>query len=74
MTISLTAGATLQQVQQFARHSMIVTTQIYAHNLEQCRNPCLAKIVSQIMQSARSDSTRNRYRYEDEWTAEMTED
>ena len=74
VTISLTAGATLQQVQQFARHSLIVTTQIYAHNLEQCRNPCSAKIVSQIMQSARSGRTRNRYRYEDEWTAEMTKD
>lgn len=74
VTISLTAGATLQQVQQFARHSLIVTTQIYAHNLEQCRNPCSAKVVSQILQSARSESIRRRYRYENERISEMTED
>ena len=74
VTISLTAGATLQQVQQFARHSLIVTTQIYAHNLEQCRNPCSAKIVSQIMQSASSGRIRRQYRCADERIQEVTED
>ena len=49
VTISLQAGATLQQVQQFARHSLIATTQIYAHNLEQCRNPCSAKIARLLL-------------------------
>jgi len=40
ITLSLQAGATLQEVQQFARHSSINTTQIYAHNLERLDNPC----------------------------------
>jgi site-specific recombinase XerD len=40
ITWSLQAGATLQEVQQFARHSSINTTQIYAHNLERLDNPC----------------------------------
>ena len=49
VTMSLEAGATLQQVQQFARHSLIVTTQIYAHNLERLRNPCSNKIASLLL-------------------------
>jgi len=40
ITLSLQAGATLQEVQQFARHSSINTTQIYAHSLERLDNPC----------------------------------
>ena len=54
VTISLEAGATLQQVQQFARHSLIVTTQIYAHNLEQCRNPCSDKIARLLLRNGGS--------------------
>jgi site-specific recombinase XerD len=30
----------LQEVQQFARHLNITTTQIYAHNLERLNNKC----------------------------------
>ncbi len=44
ITWSLQAGATLQEVQQFARHSSINTTQIYAHNLERLDNPCSTHI------------------------------
>ncbi len=42
VTLSLLGGNTLQEVQQFARHTNITTTQIYAHNLDrekiQCEN------------------------------------
>lgn len=40
MTLALKGGATLQQVQQFARHRLIETTLHYAHNLEYVQNPC----------------------------------
>ncbi|MCM1280222.1 MAG: site-specific integrase [Alistipes senegalensis] len=53
VTLSLKAGATLQQVQQFARHSLIITTQIYAHNLDRLRNPCSNKISRFLFQENR---------------------
>lgn len=40
VTLALLGGGTLQEVQQFARHTNIATTQIYAHNLERAANPC----------------------------------
>lgn len=40
VTLSLIGGNTLQEVQQFARHQNISTTQIYAHNLERLDNKC----------------------------------
>lgn len=40
VTIALTGGMTLQEAQQFARHSNIATTTIYAHNLERMNNRC----------------------------------
>ena len=40
ITNALKAGATLQQVQQFARHVSPSTTLIYSHNLEAVKNPC----------------------------------
>ncbi len=40
VTLALKAGATLQQVQQFARHRGYESTLRYAHNLEHARNPC----------------------------------
>ena len=40
VTLALKGGATLQQVQQYARHRQIETTLRYAHNLEHTRNPC----------------------------------
>jgi site-specific recombinase XerD len=48
ITLSLLAGASLQEVQQFARHSSIDTTQIYAHNLECLDNPCNVQITAAI--------------------------
>lgn len=53
VTISLEAGMSLQQVQQFARHSLIVTTQIYAHNLDRLHNPCSNKIANLLMRRER---------------------
>lgn len=38
VTISLIGGLPLDEVQQFARHKNISTTQIYAHNLERAKN------------------------------------
>ena len=40
VTLSLLGGNSLQEVQQFARHSNIATTQIYAHNLDRAKNKC----------------------------------
>lgn len=48
VTLSLLAGQSLQEVQQFARHSNIATTQIYAHNLDKMKNPCGNAIASAI--------------------------
>lgn len=40
VTLALLGGETLQEVQQFARHANINTTQIYAHNLDRAQNRC----------------------------------
>lgn len=48
VTLSLLGGATLQEVQQFARHSNIATTQIYAHNLDRMNNNCENTIAQAI--------------------------
>lgn len=38
VTLSLLGGLPLEEVQQFARHRHITTTQIYAHNLDRAKN------------------------------------
>lgn len=38
VTLSLIGGLPLDEVQQFARHTNISTTQIYAHNLDRAKN------------------------------------
>lgn len=48
VTLSLLGGKSLQEVQQFARHSSITTTQIYAHNLDRAQNNCEATIAKAI--------------------------
>lgn len=48
VTLALMNGRTLQEAQQFARHSNIATTQIYAHNLERINNQCENTIASAI--------------------------
>lgn len=40
ITLALMEGKSLQEVQQFARHSNISTTLIYAHNLDRINNSC----------------------------------
>ena len=48
VTLSLLGGNSLQEVQQFARHSNIATTQIYAHNLDRAKNQCENTIANAI--------------------------
>lgn len=48
VTLSLLAGKSLQEVQQFARHANIATTQIYAHNLDRAANQCSAAVAAAI--------------------------
>lgn len=48
ITIALQQGNTVQEVQQFARHSNINTTMIYAHNLERANNKCEESVANAI--------------------------
>lgn len=48
VTLALLAGNTVQEVQQFARHSNINTTMVYAHNLERANNNCEKSIANSI--------------------------
>ena len=48
VTIALLAGQSLAEVQYFARHSSISTTQIYAHNVDRLRSACEASISNAI--------------------------
>lgn len=48
VTLALLGGNSLQEVQQFARHSNIATTQIYAHNLDRANNQCESTIAQAI--------------------------
>lgn len=48
VTLALLGGESLQEVQQFARHTNISTTQIYAHNLDRAANKCEAVIADAI--------------------------
>lgn len=40
VTLALLAGLALAEVQHFARHSNIATTQIYAHNIDRIKSQC----------------------------------
>lgn len=48
VTLSLIGGLPLDEVQQFARHHNIATTQIYAHNLERLKNRSEETIANSI--------------------------
>lgn len=48
VTLSLIGGLPLEEVQQFARHRNISTTQIYAHNLERAKNRSEETIAASI--------------------------
>lgn len=48
VTLALLGGESLEEVQQFARHANITTTQIYAHNLERANNHCESTIARSI--------------------------
>lgn len=47
-TLALLGGSSLQEVQQFLRHSSINTTQIYSHNLNALNNSSALNIAAQI--------------------------
>ena len=48
VTLSLLAGKNLAEVQQFARHANIATTQIYNHALDKAKNGCSEAIANAI--------------------------
>lgn len=48
VTLALMGGESLEEVQQFARHANITTTQIYAHNLDRANNKCSNVIAKAI--------------------------
>ena len=48
VTLSLLAGRSLAEVQQFARHANIATTQIYNHSLDKAKNGCSEAIAKAI--------------------------
>lgn len=48
VTLSLIGGASLQETQQFARHSDISTTMIYAHNLDRMANTCNDRLANAV--------------------------
>ena len=48
VTLALLAGQDLAEVQHFARHNNISTTQIYAHNIDRMKSQCEAVIARAI--------------------------
>lgn len=48
VTLSLLGGKTLQEVQEFARHANISTTQLYAHNIDRVKNDCEETVAKAI--------------------------
>lgn len=48
VTLALLGGISLQEAQQFARHTDISTTQIYAHNLDRMKNQSESTIARAI--------------------------
>lgn len=52
VTLALKNGATIQEAQQFARHSNIATTLIYAHNLDRAKNKCSSAIAGAVFAGA----------------------
>lgn len=48
VTLSLLAGKSLEEVQQFARHANIATTMIYNHALDKAKNGCAEAISKAI--------------------------
>ena len=48
VTLSLLGGNDIQEVREFARHSNINTTMIYAHNIDRMNNNCSSTIADAI--------------------------
>lgn len=62
VTLALMGGATLQEAQQYARHSRIETTQIYAHNLEASKNRC-SRLVEKMVLGVMVRERKNPYAF-----------
>ena len=62
VTLALMAGASLQEAQQYARHSRIETTQIYAHNLEAQSNRC-SRLVERMVIGGMTRGRKNPHIY-----------
>ena len=48
VTLSLLGGQSLAEVQAFARHSNIQTTQVYSHAVERIRSMCESTVCNAI--------------------------
>lgn len=48
VTLALMSGATIQDVQAFARHTSINTTMIYAHNIDRLKSVCESNITGAV--------------------------
>lgn len=55
VTIALMAGQSLSDVQAFARHSNIQTTQIYAHNVDRLKSACESALTEAIFSCLKSE-------------------
>lgn len=53
VTLALMAGLSLSEVQAFARHSNIQTTQIYAHNVDRLKSACEISVTEAIFSSVK---------------------
>lgn len=52
VTLALMGGRPIEEAQQFARHSNIQTTLVYAHHLDADANQCAETIASEIFRNA----------------------
>lgn len=59
ITLALLGGVNFQEVQQFARHSNINTTKIYAHNIERMSNKCETTIAQAIFHDIKKITSAN---------------
>lgn len=52
VTLSLLAGRSLEEVQQFARHSNVATTLIYSHAVDAQQNACAGAVADAIFKNS----------------------
>lgn len=57
VTLASLGGQSLQEAQQFAKHTNIDTTQIYAHNLDRAGNKCEETIARAIFKNLMAENS-----------------